>query len=83
MSYSDADTETQVGKQKDINKFGILFNVDLWTLWQKTHTLINNNLLPKKNPMCIIVENKIAKHFHSHLIVPGFKNLIPKYFFII
>lgn len=40
MNYSDENTETQVGKQKDINKFGILVNVDLWTSWQK-HTHIN------------------------------------------
>ena len=35
VNYSDKKTQTQAGKQKDINKFGCLLNVDLWTSLQR------------------------------------------------
>ena len=31
VNYPDENTEIQTGKQKDLNKFGCLFNVHLWT----------------------------------------------------
>lgn len=37
VNYSDENTQAQRGKQKDINKFGCLFNVDLWASLQKKH----------------------------------------------
>lgn len=35
VNYSDKNTQAQVGKQKNIDKSGCLFNADLWTSLQK------------------------------------------------
>lgn len=49
--------------QKDLDKFGCVFNVDLWTSLQKK--LTNNNLRPNKTQCVPIVGSKVGKHFQQ------------------